>query len=362
MMYAISGFVLFNFLVWHFYVEKILVHKDGMISGDLTRMGYLPHLIHLRINSLDLPKKHLEVADYHGEKIDLITLGDSFSNGGAFGANRYYQDYFASRLDWTVLNMEQHPKSKNYMETAILLANSGFLKEHGVKYILIESTVRKTIDRFNSPLKLNFTLSKDEINSFYNFGEVDRSNKAEELPEVHFINNGNFKYVAYSFLYHLSDRAFMSDTHHMRLRKSFFSIGDGKDLLFYHKDIGPIVKQHTRSNIQIINENFNSLAEFLEAKHGVKLIFMPVVTKYDLYTPYIVGNTYPKDLFFEHLRKMPKKYMFIDTKEILSKELQRGVKDIFYCDDTHWSFRASNVISDTLPYLMNENILIKSKE
>jgi hypothetical protein len=102
----------------------------------------------------------------------------------------------------------------------------------------------------------------------------------------------------------------------------------------------------TKDNIELLNENFNVLARDLSQK-GIKLIFMPAVDKYNLYRPYIVSNIYKESIFFEYLETLPKEYIFINTKKILSKELENGEKDIFFADDTHWSYKASEkIVSD----------------
>jgi hypothetical protein len=45
------------------------------------------------------------------------------------------------------------------------------------------------------------------------------------------------------------------------------------------------------------------------------------------------------------LRPLKKEYIFIDTKKILSPLLKQGVKDLYYSDDTHWSYKASEAIA-----------------
>lgn len=35
----------------------------------------------------------------------------------------------------------------------------------------------------------------------------------------------------------------------------------------------------------------------------------------------------------------------LDTKAILEKEVDRVVKDVFYSDDTRWSYKASEAIT-----------------
>ena len=44
------------------------------------------------------------------------------------------------------------------------------------------------------------------------------------------------------------------------------------------------------------------------------------------------------------MESLPKDYVFINTKKILLDELERGEKDVFFKDDTHWSWKASKAI------------------
>lgn len=81
---------------------------------------------------------------------------------------------------------------------------------------------------------------------------------------------------------------------------------------------------------------------------------MATTDKYDLYYDFIVDNPYPKNYLFDLLRETPKEYYFVDTKTILLEALKRGEKDIYYADDTHWSYRASEIISQDS--IFKENI------
>jgi hypothetical protein len=47
------------------------------------------------------------------------------------------------------------------------------------------------------------------------------------------------------------------------------------------------------------------------------------------------------------MRKLPKRYRYIDTKAILLPELERGEKDIYFMDDSHWSPKAAKKIFET---------------
>jgi hypothetical protein len=75
---------------------------------------------------------------------------------------------------------------------------------------------------------------------------------------------------------------------------------------------------------------------------------MPIVDKLNLYEPYLLQHRYPRSIFFEELRKLPRDYLLIDTKEILSRSLEKGELDIFHQDDSHWTWKASQAIFSTI--------------
>ena len=98
-------------------------------------------------------------------------------------------------------------------------------------------------------------------------------------------------------------------------------------------------------SIRDLNNNLNALAAILETK-GCQLVFMPAPDKLTLYRPFLRNkNKYPESTFFEELRKLPKNYRFIDTKEILLKELTTGSQDLYHQGDTHWTWKAATAIS-----------------
>lgn len=105
----------------------------------------------------------------------------------------------------------------------------------------------------------------------------------------------------------------------------------------------------TPANVRSWNDSLNTLAERLAGK-GIRLCFMPTVDKYTLYSDYLVRKPFPQSTFFEDLRKLPKHYTLIDTKAILAAEVAKGEKDVFYADDTHWSWKASRLIFDAVRF------------
>jgi hypothetical protein len=303
-------FVVLNFVIWKSATEVLLTKKyDG---GDLARMGYALGSKQYRKVENNLPFRHIGMKEYDGRKIDVLTIGDSFSMGGGEGRNGYYQDYIAT------------------------------IKKP--RYVLIESVVRYSVPRFAKPLDLSRTDTRENIRRYY----AKMTYGLDYLPKVGFINNGNFKYLYTNLLYLFSDSAFRGLVHRLPLDRSLFTAADDRTLIFHDEDLA-MIPYNKGSLVEKMNETLNQLADVL-AKKGIKLYFMPVVDKYDLYRDDIVRNPYPKNPFFEELRKLPKRYALIDTKAILEPMVKAGVKDVFYPDDSHWTCKASKRIFETVRF------------
>jgi|GEM_PF-170464 len=356
--------IIFHMLMYYLYVGRVFP-KNSTIVGDLARMSYSIDILTNKQNKLNLEKKHIKFNEYTGEKVELITIGDSFSDGAGGGLNPYYQDYIASIYNKSVLDIKVFKNNKNYIESIYSLLNSGKLEDMGVKYVLIESSQRSSLERFTIE---NINTNLKDINEFLTLISNNKnhkinnliSNKIEEDStswkyilnnvlakpsnnEVSIINNLNLNAFLYNLRFKIKGYGAISpQVYRERLNKDMFSAKISNELLFYHKDLKNL-KLETKDSIELLNKNFNLLADEL-SKKGIKLIFMPAVDKYNLYRPYIVSNTYKESIFFEYLETLPKKYIFINTKGILSKELEKGVKDIYHVDDTHWSYKASETI------------------
>ena len=78
--------------------------------------------------------------------------------------------------------------------------------------------------------------------------------------------------------------------------------------------------------------------------------FLPAADKYDVYSDCIVNNPHPKSRFFEILRPLPKRYVFVDSKALLLEEVREGEKDIYCADDTHWSWKGVKKIVGNMKF------------
>lgn len=108
-------------------------------------------------------------------------------------------------------------------------------------------------------------------------------------------------------------------------------------------------KGNARTYVNLLSTflNFNHLSDKLK-NINIELFLMPAVDKYDLYYPFIKNNYFNENDLFKYLRNVNKNYYLIDTKKILEEELLKNEVDIFYADDTHWSYKASEAIANNL--------------
>ncbi len=324
-------------MVWEFFTKDILT--DNIKSGDYTRVGYITGSSYSFKPTYRGTKSHLESWDYKNEPVDLITIGDSFSNSCG-KKDLYYQDWIASHKSLNVLNIQPLPGAGFY-KTILIMLNSGFWDELPPKAILIERVERHLIDEFSENFDLEETRPIEDVRK--DFQQVQYVNRP---PWIGFLNIGNFKFLLYSCLRKIRDDAFFSKVYMRNLDRSFFNVRNDRSLIWGYEDVEHLSRENDQS-IKKVNANLNALAERL-SKKGIKLYFMPVVDKYNLYSQFLVRNPYPSSHFFEKMRPLPKKYEFVDTKAILFPLAAQGQKDIYWADDSHWSWDATEkILEDT---------------
>ena len=324
-------YILFHVATYNLLTKQIFGLKDKESVGDLARLSYRPEFVNKKTLTYTLPKSHIYKQTFKNQTLDLVTVGDSFSYGGGFGKNPFYQDYLASNYNINVLNLGTKDIAA-YIEAIVSLHNTGWLKEHKPKYLLLETVVRLAYGRLARKIdwqRKDNIIFRQKMKNIYQ-------------QDISVISTANYK-MAYNYIeHHLFHSKYNNGIYKFQLSKSLFTHPRDK-ILIYYSDISNL-NLYNKQSIRIINKNLNKLAKLLQ-KDNVKLIFMPVVDKYDLYRPYISNNSYPKNNFFPLMRKVKKNYIFIDTKKILRPYIDKGIKDIWYIDDTHWSYKASAIIA-----------------
>lgn len=332
----VIAFLIFHGVTWNLVTNNIFENTEGKYIGDLGRFSYAINSLHPRANELTLSRASKTFVNHN--KVDIITVGDSFSNGSVGGRNPFYQDFIATEKNLNVVNIQ--PSPKGFIETILILNSSGALDSMRPKAIILESVERSSIQRLSKPINWNIE---------GNLGELLDASPLRVLPQkidMPFINHHNYKASIYPILYNYDDNALWSKAYKATLNDNYFTSKDGRTLLYYSGDLKNI-KRANFENISLLNSNLNLLQEILKEK-SIKLFFLPAADKYNIYSKYIVNNKQPESSFFELLRETDKSYYLIDTKMILRKLSDRGVHDIYYSDDTHWSNKASAAISKSL--------------
>ena len=340
-------FILYHSIVWIFYSSKIFGRTDHLYIGDLGRTSYQLESLYPRKLEYTLEKKHIGEQDWHHQNIDVLTIGDSFSNADTGGLNPYYQDFLATKYNLNILNLKRDSKTIKMFDFIVYLYNSGILKKLHPKAIIIESVERFVYDRFAK--KINFQYNDFNISSLNSIAEKTKEHDSF-IPSLLLINTANYKLPYYTFMYHFKYNAHKSIPR-LKLSKTVFSnLEYGKKLLITYEDIQGI-KNDSDKVIQI-NDNFNILARMLKTLN-IKLFFMPAPDRYDLYYNFIKNSPYQKNQFFDLIRPLEKEYIFIDTKAILQKAINSNILDIYYPDDAHWTFKASNLIAKNKVFYEN---------
>lgn len=336
---AIILYLFYHLIIWHFYTSQIFGRTDGKYIGDLGRMSYQVDSLYPRKLIYTLNRRILNIKPYKNEPIDVLTIGDSFSNGVMGGPNPYYQDFLATKYNLNILNIMNITNGEHKIfETIISLYNNGWLKTHQPKLIIIESAQRGVYERFAKTI--DFNQHDISINKLI----IPAKSKDSFIPNLQPINTANYKLPFYTIKYHFTNRA-QKDVIKLKLKKKLFSTQHfQQNLLFHYSDI-----QYINNNLQLvkrINNNFNQLAQILHPL-GIRLMFLVAPDKYDTYYPYIKNNPYPANDFFKLIKPLHKEYLFIDTLSILRQQLHKGTQDLYYSDDTHWSSKASDVVTNS---------------
>jgi hypothetical protein len=266
----LSIFVSYHFIIWHLYTSQIFKPEAGTSVGDLGRLSYQINLLHNRELKYTLPKEHYHKKNFKNQKIDILTIGDSFSNGHALGENPYYQDFLATELNSSVLNIAPY-KKYNSIETLIGLYNNGYLEQLRPKIVIIESAERFIPGRYAKKIDFKIKDVKTIVQKkLYNPKNIS----------VEFINTANYKLPYYTLKYYFNNNA-QKFVYKFNLNKKLFSRNNGKKILIYSHDIRNISK-FTPENIKKVNENLNKISRLLKTLN-IKLYFMPATDKYDLY-------------------------------------------------------------------------------
>ncbi len=329
-----------------FFVPLLLLSSNFSTyqksGGDLNRIGKVTVGKDYRLifaEAFSKPRLYREYSGVSPEArlgIDLLTIGDSFSQQGGYG----YQNMTYSMRPLDIVNIDaSHFRLDNPIQVLASLANGNFFDTIKPRFIILESIERRFAWR---SLSIDHTAIVNRENFDLMYGRhPPLDENAHGTVGLDYFSDIT-KYFAYNLMHQVDPKAFFSQVYDMRLTRRMFSARPDR-LLFFHEDIANL-RFGAREYTARLNAELNVIAEKLAARN-ITLIVLPGPDKYDLYSGYIEKNTLPVNEFFNNMRLENKKYEYIDTKALLLPILSAGVLDVYFADDTHWSPVCSKIIA-----------------
>lgn len=339
-------FVAGNLWLWKSTVEPLFSQEtDG--HGDLARLGFAALAPARTPQRMPLEGgRHIEMDAYlrGGGPVDVLTIGDSFSNGkGGF----YYQDLLAEKYGARVVNL---PCFERYeaLEMLYLLRSSGYLEALAPRAVIVESVARSLVSRYGrrilQPDAALYQMSGKQFAKLAARGRPELQSQADGPFQPRMVK-ANWEYIKalWQQWRYADRRSALART--AKLRQDLFSNpGTERLLLYYTDDLRGFADART---METIDRNFAEAQALLTDK-GMRLLVLPCVDKFDLYRPYVEADELPENLLFAQWRERESSYGWIDTKRILQAELARGARDLYWQDDTHWSWKGIEPVVDEI--------------
>ena len=329
------------FFVAPFLVLYIITYSFSTAdAGDLLRLGYLPSTdknYRQNFTSFNHPIKFTELSKSKekGKTYTILTIGDSFSEQGESG----YQNILAH--DFSVLHIDRFI-SNNQIQKLIELSNGNFFDTCKVQYVILQCVERNLPDNIQNTDQ-HARVTSQEIDSV-----IINHKPQPEQDEYDFFSRTTLRFP-YSALKYFTDKNYLANgqVYNFELNTASLFSNHSNKLLFYYDDLSNAPKNNLPETTVKLNQILNRLSEKLKEKN-ITLIFVPSPDKYDLYYDYIIDKkSLVKPIFFDNFKKLHKEFIYINSKEILAKELNRK-KDIYYFDDTHWSPIAASLIAQKI--------------
>ncbi|MBQ9555536.1 MAG: hypothetical protein IJV05_04865 [Muribaculaceae bacterium] len=323
--------------VWLFFVGMatyLWVTDDN--AGDLMRLGLINSgpgytdsirdIIFQQIYYTGQEEDSLMRAD----TADVVVIGDSFSHGGGVGKEGDYVNYLAHDSGRKVVVFTpMDPAIANPMQVAYDAMKLGVLDSVNAPNLVIQEGERYLVTRHSQFVTTDTVVPHSAPRK----AAADGGAKQEASPLLR---------VKDYFFYHLFGA---NPIYKERLNRPMFTGGEPDQLYFYNEDVKygfDITPQQQRE----IVDCFNQVIAMAREK-GINLIIIVACDKYDLYQDYIVDNPYPRKTLVEDVERWmaPQGDRFVYAKRVLLPCVERGDKDVFLFNDTHWSPVSSGLIA-----------------
>ena len=327
-------------LIWGglylYYYSEVFPNQ----SGDIGSLGKIPFGKKYEAEfSVPFPSHMVCITDTStalakDTSLHVAIVGDSFSHRGNTGFVNFTGLYLGEKVaffDWDWPNPNYNPTS-----TLIGLLNSGYFQGTSIRTVVLDVVERNFVSNI-----MDANLKYCGNNLRFHLGNRTPKKKDKNIWQPFLDTKQSFE-EARNYLVLRS--GVQGSINREKLSRDFFTACPD-ELYYYSYDLCRLsVSQKEQAKIKTKLMELKDLA----ASKGIRLIVMMPVDKYDLYQPYIVGNGVPQNMMSETLRTLVDSDFLIISKPYLRAMLAKGEKDVFLANDTHWSYKAANVMGKVL--------------
>ena len=304
-------------------------------GGDLGKLGMIPfESFYERPSDPEMPDTLFLQIDspeqLHTLHADVLVCGDSFTSGRGQGAMGYHS--YLARLGFRVVSCSSKGMPlRNPFKTAARMMELGYIDSLNTDVLLIESVERSLIDRL----------------AYYDYytAEIDEDQWYE--PRIESPEDADSSWSLLQARNYASLRlGFERPVRCVKLDAPFFSGTCPADLYFYQDDLLLM-----SADDEIGRQAMQGLGKLLTVarQKGVRLLLLVCPDKYDIYQHHIVDNPYPPKTINEDFRRLAADSLPIFfAKDVLLPHVDAGEIDLYYHDDTHWSYKSARYVADSL--------------
>ena len=325
----LSYTVLPVFLLFFGLTTYLNLYVRPQATGDLGRLAYviIGEEYGQRIEQNELKERLYsnvrETEDLKSIHVNVLTIGDSFSQQGRAG----YQNYMPQE-GLTVANTRRSLYD-NPIQYAWNILDAGIVDSTNIDVMVVEFGERDVSLRVD-----NFSIDKVEVGEPISPDDDEKEN-IYDITQWSLLRTRDF------LMYRYAGR---NPVYDVELDRDFFDSNDPRRLYFYCADVlnGMTIDESIKPKVKEVFDLLNAKAR----ERGFAFILMVPVDKYDLYQGYIINNPYdhPKRInedVRELLGDIPEVML---CKYTLLPLLESGEKDVFLFDNSHWSYKGSQAV------------------
>ena len=340
---------------WHSFTRPTFYEKDG--HGDLARLASYDIPRPIATPPVDLGGTHEMLGDYFARgdtgTRDILVIGDSVS-GGAGGS--WWQDDLQARYGietTTALRMLHGSDYTDVYQMARLLLALGYIDQLRPRCLVLECGERMITRHFASDIRPLPDWTRDH---FEREVRAYRETTGRDIvPPYTLLSTtmgaANKAYIENRLHERFVDGQPTGDARHARLTiPTFSNPGWQHDLVYFVQDKEYLTMPHETA---AVNATLNDLAADLRA-HGTELVLFVLPDKLDTYYPWLEDQSFPPSPFFDEMAALPHDYAYIDTRTPLRQAVAAGTPDLYWCDDTHASYRAQRLLVDLLAPVLSK--------